>query len=388
VIAGKDPMVGQALDLLVPDFDVDPDALLPAAHARAASLRAGRRRRQTAAVLAFAVLLLFAGAAVAAQQFDLFSFLHTNDRNSARFSVNPSRTYRGAAAPALTCPGAKSGAFVCHVTGPMAPGNRRYDRAMRVDKVPQLTRTGMLAALARAQSHGADPTQISRVRADLADVGDDFLRALAVMSRINGIGGGPNSPAGTERVPPAGVPAWTACRELTLIAYRCRPLAALTGVASGTPLYELRPSRDWRTVSTPPTQPVDIGRLLEHLLGRKVTAAETRFFVDFATVASTTGGHAVSHARGTLTGGPDPRTMAHLAPQNLGLRTRVVSVTTQALPQGRLPGGLARSNATRLYRVVFDVLQGKDAGRHTIYVYVTRSARLGVWSVGWIGPKP
>ena len=390
-MTGKDPVVGQALDLLVPDFGVDPNELLPAAHAGAAKVRAVRRRRQTAGAIAFAVLLLFAGAAVAAQQFDLLSFLHTSDRNSARFSVSRSRTYHGAAPLALTCPGAKTGAFVCEATGPMALGTRSYDRTLRVDKVPQLTRKGMLAELSRAQANGADPDQIARIRADLDDVGDDFLRALAVLTRINGISGGPSSPAGTERVPPAGVPAWVACRELTLTTYRCRPLAALTGVASGTPLYNLRPSHDWRTVSAPPTERVDIGRLIERLLGRKVTADETRFFVDLATVAVTTGGSSVGHAEGTLTAGPDPRAMARLAPQSLGVRARVVSATAQPLPHGRLPGDLKRSRAVRLYRVAFDLLRadGVDApGRHTIYVYVTRARRLGVWIVAWMASRP
>src|SRR5438477_355278 len=162
-------------------------------------------------------------AAVAAQQFDLLSFLHTSDRNSARFSVSRSRAYHGAAPLALTCPGAKTGAFVCNVTGLMAPGNRSYELGMRTDKVPSLTRQGMLASLSRAQANGADPAEVARVRDDLSRVGDDFIRALAVLSRIETVGGVGEStgPSGTERVPPRGVPAWTACRELTLTPFRC-----------------------------------------------------------------------------------------------------------------------------------------------------------------------
>jgi hypothetical protein len=390
VIADRDPIVARALDLFVPELDIDPSELVPAAHAGAVKVRAVRRRRQTAGVVAFAALLLFAGAAVAAQKFDLFSLLHTNDRNGARFSVSPSRTYRGAAPLALTCPGARTGGFVCHATGPMASGTRRYDRSMRVDKVPQLTRNGMLAALSKAQASGADPAQIARLRADLADVGDDFLGALAVLSRVNGVSGRPTSPAGTERVPPRGVPAWVACRELTLLTYRCRPLAALVGVATGTPLYELRPSHEWRAVSAPPKDQVDIGRLLERLLGRKITAAESRFFVDLATVTITTG-NSSGPVRSTLTGGPDPRAIARLAPSNLGVRTRVVSVTVQPLPRGHLPGGLTRSGGIRLYRVTFDIPRADGvhvARRHTIYVFVTRRGKLGVWLAAWVASKP
>ncbi len=394
MIAGKDPTVARALDLFVPELAVDPDGLLAAAHDGAARLRAVRRRRRTAAALAFAVLLLFAGAAVAAQKLDLLSFLHTNDRNSARFSVSPSRTYHGAAPLDLLCPGARSGSFACNVTGPLAAGSRRYELGMRTDRAPQLTRKGMLASLDRAEANGADPAQVARVREDLGRVGDDFIRALAVLTRIETVSGagGSSGPAGTERVPPAGVPAWAACRELTLTTFRCRPLAALVGVASDTPLYFLQPSRDWRTVPAPPSQPVDVGRLLGRLLGRKLTADETRFFVDFATVATTTSGASgPTKTHGTLTAVSDAGGAARLAPRSLGVRTRVVSATAVPLPQGHLPAGLTRSGATRLYRVTFDLLRadGVDAvGRHTIYVYVSRSAKLGVWSVAWVGPKP
>jgi hypothetical protein len=394
VIAGKDPLVGQALELLVPELDFDPAALLPAAHARAAALRAAHRRRRTVAAIALAVLLLFAGGAVAAQQFDLFSFLDTNDRNSARFSVSRSRTYHGAAGAALTCPGAGKRAFTCHVSGVLAPGTRQYKLGMRTDRVPLLTRQSMLAELDHAQANGADPAQVAHARDDLSRVGDDFIRALAILTRIETVGGVGESqgPNGTERVPPRGVPAWTACRELTLTTFRCRPLAALVGVAGGTPLYFLQPTRDWRRVRTPPQEPSDFSRLLERLLGRKVTADEERFFIDLATVAVRTGGSSgAKKYRGTPIGNSGARSTAVLAPQSLGVRTRVVSAAARPLPHGRLPGGLSHTAGTRLYRVRFDLLRsdGIDrAGRHTIDVYVTRYGKLGVWRVVWVAAKP
>lgn len=390
MIAGKDPMIGQALDLLVPDFAVEPEALLPAAHAGAARLRAVRRRQMVAG-LAFAALLLFAGAAVAAQKLDLFSFLHTNDRNSARFSVSPRRTYHGAAPLALTCPGATSGRFVCHVTSALAGGRRAYELGMRTNKVPLLTRQSMLAMLDRAQSQGADPAQVARLRSDLAKVGDDFIRAVAILSRIETVGGGSSAGSGTERVPPRGVPAWAACREVTLATFRCRPLAALRGVASGTPLYLLQPSPDWRRVKAPSPDQSDFGLMLERLLGRKVTADETRFFIDLATVAVGTGSSSgPTKTQGTPIGNSSARSTALLAPRSLGVRTRVVSATARPLPHGQLPGGLGRAG-THLYRVTFDLVRtdGVDrAGRHAIYVYVTRSARLGVWRVARVSTNP
>jgi len=383
VIAGKDPMVGRALDLLVPELDVTPDELLLAAHAGATRLRAVRRRRQTVAVVAFAALLLFAGAAVAAKKYDLLPFLHTSDRNSARFSVSPSRTYHGAAVLALTCPGAKQGRFVCHVSSPLAGGTRIYELGMRTDKVPLLTRQSMLASLEHAQ--GVDPAQVAKVRADLADVGDDFIRALAILARIETVSGssGSSGPSGTERVPPRGVPAWAACSEVTLATFRCRPLAALTGVASGTPLYRLQPSSGWRRVKAPGSQPSDFALMLERLLGRKPTAAETRFFIDFATVAANAVGGPTGPKRGTtLIGVSNAHDAALLAARSLGVRTRNVSAVAQPLPP-RLPGGLTRSG-THLYRVSFDL----RAERRRLYVYVNRSARLHVWRVVWVGTKP
>jgi hypothetical protein len=390
VIADRDPIVARALDLYLPELDANAGALFVAARADAAGMRVVRRRRQTIAALAFAAFLLLAGAAVAAQQFDLLPFLHTNDRNTARFAVSPSDTYQGAAPQALSCANAKVGTFVCNVTGTMAPGNRTYQLGMRVDEVPSLTRQGMLDSLDKAQAGGADPNQIARVRDDLDKVGDDFIRALAVLSRIETVAGGDGSTSssGAERVPPRGVPAWTACREVTLTTYSCRPLAALTGVASGTPLYFLQPSSDWRTVKAPRTQQSDFMILLERVLGRKPNADETRFFIDFATVTVGTASSSSGPTQTQTVGTPGPRAAALLAPQSLGVPTRIVSAT--GLPLRQHPPGALRRTGTRLYRVVFDTLRADGVDRvgcHTIYVYVTRSDELHVWSVALVASK-
>jgi hypothetical protein len=226
------------------------------------------------------------------------------------------------------------------------------------------------------------------MRSDLANVGDDFIRALAVLTEIETVSGGQSGGrTGTERVPPRSVPAWVACREVTLATVRCRPLAGLRGVATGTPLYHLQASRDWRRVPAPPPDQSDFGVELERLLGRKVTPDETRFFVDLATVGVTAGHSSTAH--GTPIAVSDSRGAAKLAPESLRVRTRVVSASEQPLPR-RLPDDL-RPGVTRLYRVEFDLLRsdGYDAaGRHTIYVYVTRRAKLGVWLVAWVGTKP
>lgn len=389
-MADRDAVVGKALDLLQPEFDVDAGAVLAGARTDAAGLLAKRRRRQTVAALALAGLLLLGGAAVAAQKLDLFSFLHTKDRNTARFSISPSRAYHGAAPAALTCPTAHAGPFVCHVTGQLVPGKRLYELGSRTAKVPLLTRHSMLTHLAHAQAQGADSDAIARAKTDLAAVGDEFIRALGVMLRIETISSSSGGRSGTERVPPAGVPAWVACREVTLVSLRCRPLAAQVAVAGGTPLYFLQPSRDWRRVKEPKSQTFPLESLLERLLGRKPNAAETRFLFDFLTAAATASGHSTP-ARSTTIGVPGPHAAALLGPGTLGLPTRAVSATALPLPHERLPGGLTRSDHVRLYRVVFDLRRADrsvSAGRHTLYVYVARTKGPPIWGVAWVSTKP
>jgi len=395
----KDPMVGQALDLLVPELDVDQDELLLAAHAGATRVRAARRRQRTVMALASAVLLLFASAALAARQFNLPPFLRTSDPNAARFSISPSRGYHGTAPGALTCTDAGERPFVCDVTASVTAAERSYGFAMRTPKTPPVTRQIMEAALTRAQRNGADPALIARFRAELAGIRDNFIRVLAVTTRLETVssGGGSAGSPGTERVPPPGVPAWVACRELTSASFQCRPLAALIDVPVGTPLYFLEPGGDSHTVSAPTSQPFDVGRLFQQLLGRRPTAAEWSFFVLFANAAngnpssSSCSSSGSSKPAGALAV-PSPRDAALLAPKNLGAPTRAVSATAMPLPAGRLPVGLARSDGTRLYRVVFDRVSADCANTighpQTLYAYITPVKRLNEWQVARISTKP
>ena len=157
MIVDKDPRIAAALETLVPRPTDDLDALLARARADAQRLRAVRRRRRVVVALAFAALLLLAGAAIAADRLNLLPFLHSADRNAARFSIDRSHDYRGAAPAALACASAGPGAFVCRVSGPLAPGARLYQFGMRTPAVPTLTRQGILDELDRAQRAGADP---------------------------------------------------------------------------------------------------------------------------------------------------------------------------------------------------------------------------------------
>jgi hypothetical protein len=381
-------MVEQALDLLVPDLGVDADALLSAARARAGRLSAARRRRQTASVLAFALLLLFAGAAIAAHKLDLFSFLHTTDRNSARFSVSRSLMYRGAVAPALTCPDARTGTFVCRETSPLAAGRRTYELGKRATRIPLLTRRSMLALITHLHTHVGEQVEKDQMRADLAKSGNDFIRALATLAQIDtaGVGQYTSLLSGAERVPPIGVPAWAACRAITPVAFRCRPLPTLEGIARRTPLYYLKPSPDWRTVSAPSAgNPNVFLRQLERLLGRKPTAAELHLVYDFVALGQTWD-HSNLPSLGLC-----QRCVVMTVTQNLGVRARVLrgSGYELPLPHGPLPGGLKRSK-TFLYIVGFDVLRphGQRAGHHWLLVYIQYSPKLRLYQVVWITRKP
>jgi hypothetical protein len=284
VIADRDPLVARALEALVPPPDGDPEELLVHARAAAVRLRAARRRRRVIAAAAFAVLVLLAGAAVAADRLDLLPFLHSGDRNVASYSIDRSRVYRGAAPAALDCPQADATEFLC-IPATKA-GARTYEFASRVPAQPELTRSGMLTQLATAERSGVSPALVRRIRADLGHVSDEFIRALNTLTSIESVSTGTSAPApGLELVPPAGVPAWVDCRQVAAEAFRCRDLAASANVAVDTPIYRLQPSKDWHTVRRPGSQPNDFGRLVEAVLRRPPTAAETRFLVDFLTVA-------------------------------------------------------------------------------------------------------
>jgi hypothetical protein len=303
MIADKDRVVAAALDLLVPPLDGDAEELLVRARADAGRLRAARRRRRWVAGLAFAVVALLTGAAIAAVKLNLLPFLQTHDRNSARFSVDPTRVYRGASPTALDCPGAGTGQFVCTRTG-STPGARTYLLATQVAAQPVLTRAGMLAQLAAAEHTGVGRKQVQRVRGDLARVSDEFIQSLNLIVSIETIAGG-EQVAGhpdLELVPPASVPTWVVCGQEPSRAFRCRNLAASANVPVDSPIYRLQPSKDWRTVARTPGQPLDLGRLVETVLGRQPTRDETRLLLDVAEVASVHGSSSTGAPAPTVTG--------------------------------------------------------------------------------------
>ena len=287
MIADKDPVVAAALDLLVPRLNADAEELLVRARAEAGRLRAARRRRRWVAGLAFAVLALLTGAAIAASKLNLLPFLQTHERNSVRYSVDQTRVYRGASPAALDCPSAGTGQFVCTRTG-STPGTRTYLLATHAVAQPSLTRAGMLAQLAAAEHTGVSRQRVQRVRMDLARVSDQFIHSLNLIVSIETISTDQPVPGhpDLELVPLANVPMWVVCEQESSRAFGCRNLAASANVPVETPIYRLQPSKDWHTVARTPGQPFDIGRLVETILGRQPTNDETRLLLDVAEIAS------------------------------------------------------------------------------------------------------
>jgi hypothetical protein len=288
--ADKDPAIARALDLLVPPVEGDAEGLLSSARVDSGRLRAARRRRRWVAGLALAAVVLPTGAAIAARELNLLPFLQTHDRNTARYSVDQSRVYGGGSPPALDCPAAGPGRFVCTPRG-LAAGTRAYVLAARVIAQPELTRAGMMAQLATAEDNGVSKKEVDRVRGDLARVSDDFIRSLNLIVSIETIAGDQqvSGHPDLELVPPAGVPTWIVCQQESKRAFLCRTLAASANVPVNTPIYELRPSNDWHAIPKPKQQPLELRRLVAAILGRQPTQDEIHVLLDLVRVASVSG---------------------------------------------------------------------------------------------------
>jgi hypothetical protein len=288
-----DPIVGRALGRLVAAVESDPEQTLRRASAAAATLRTRRSARlRRAALLAFVALGLLGGASFAASRFDALPWLNRSDRSSATFSIDASRTYRGPAPVVLVCQDAGAGSFSCSV-GALPPRDRRsYLLAERVEVRPQVSRSFVLRALARAERKGQlDHATAEAVRRDVRAVADDFFVALALLPDVETVSSGEGAPGrpGFELVPPSGVPMWIACQSIGS-RFRCHDLSASRDVAVGTPLYFLQRSSDWVAAPRQTQRPVDVNGFFHALLGRDLKLAEARLLVEFATLGTTTSG--------------------------------------------------------------------------------------------------
>jgi hypothetical protein len=212
--ASSDSLVAGALDRLFPTTESDPEAMLARAGASANRIRqrqAAHVRR--ASLVAFALLALLAGAAFAASRFDVLPWFDRSDRSSASFSIDSSRRYRGPAPQTLACPSAGPGSFSCSSTSFLEKGRRIYLFAQRVEAPPPVSRRFYLDAVNRTERKGQiSHATAERARRDIAESGDDFFSALAMMNvETLSAGGEPAGRPGYELVPPQGVPMWIAC---------------------------------------------------------------------------------------------------------------------------------------------------------------------------------
>jgi hypothetical protein len=281
-MTGFDPLIAEALERIAPNVLSDPDEILGRAAAAAPRVAASRARRtRWALVAAVFVFVLVVGGALAASHFDLLSWLRPNGRSEATYAIDRDR-YRGPAPESVVCPGAGPGQFVCSDATFVRPSGRRYyELSDRIERLPLLTRETIRRDIDQAEKKGEMSADAARrFRNDLDAVGDDFIRALNFLDTIETrssfvpVPGRPN----LELVPPRAVPQWIVCSESVAGGLRCHDLARAVGVPVGAPVYDLRPSPDW--VAIPRVQPhQDAGRLLETVLGRKLTAAEIRFLV-------------------------------------------------------------------------------------------------------------
>jgi hypothetical protein len=251
---------------------------------RARSGAPRRISRRMVLVLA-AVLLLAAGAAVAAVT-DPFGFWRSSTPGTAMFAVNPNRHVRTPTAHAIGCPTTGPGAFRC---GAGLRG-RRYEY---LDRIPnQGTAALSRAHLQQAIEHALSTGQISaakaqQVESDLRQVPDSFLQKFAFAMRFETISAGVSGNGDTELVPPPGVPSLLVCepaaRELS-----CRDLNGDHDAAVGSAVYVGVPGRDWvrRRVTQESLAPGE--RLMNQVFGGPLTAAETRFLRDLVADAATT----------------------------------------------------------------------------------------------------
>jgi hypothetical protein len=249
---------------------------------RPARDRRAQRRGRRVLIVAFAALLLAAGAAFAAT--DPFGLFASPNPGTAIFGVDPSRHVAPPTAFRIACPHPSEATFTC---GARLGGAQRYVLLDHVEPSgPPLTRPGMQAAIRgelRRGQLGAE--QAARLRTDLGAVSDQFLDRLNVLLRFGTLTTN-LTPEGTRRMaPPVGVPSLAVCEPAGRL-LRCRDLNGDSAAAVGSGIYQAVPDADWRPA--PAHQPDPSAQLEVAILGHPPTAPEERFLIDLLRSAATT----------------------------------------------------------------------------------------------------
>jgi len=251
----------------------------------------GRTRRAWSAravTIAFASLLVGAGAAVAAT--DPFGLWRSSSPGTARYSVDPARHVATSTPSLIRCAAAGSAGSRC---GAQVSG-QAYELIDRIQAPTALTRGAMTAALLQRVRGGQISTATQTgFRADLAAVSDAFFARLNEAMRFGTVGGGGTS------VPPRGVPLWLVC-EPAAATIACRDLNGDERAAVGSGVYMALPARDWVAASdSGPFGNDSTGattQLMTAIFGGQLTPPEARLLRD---LASTAGVHASSSSSPT-----------------------------------------------------------------------------------------
>jgi hypothetical protein len=249
-----------------------------------ATRRLPLRPRWRVVAIAFAVILLGSGAALAATGFDLLDWIRSDNPSEAAFSIDTSRVYSGLAPESISCADpSDADTFGCK---PGRQGQWVYTLYERVEARPEFTREAALAGLADAERAGSVSHELAEdIRMQIAAVDDEFFRKLDVLRTVQMISSAHEVRPGVLLVPPAGIPQFATCEAGEGSDLRCRNLPA-TVVPVGAPIYGLVENDGWVERPFERQGPRDVAPLYEALFGRPLTAAEERLLITISTAAA------------------------------------------------------------------------------------------------------
>ena len=247
----------------------------------APATRPRRIARWRVVAVAFAVLVLASGVAVAATGFDILDWIRSDNPSEATFSIDTGRVVSGPFPDSLVCAEpSETGAFTC-ASG--RTGRWVYILYDRVEARPEFTREAALAGLGDAERSGAvSRERADQIRADLATVGDEFFHKVALLGTVTTISSLHEVRPGVVLVPPPGIPQFMTCENGSEL--ECRAVAE-SAVPVGAPIYGLVQNDEWVEQRFDREGPRDVAPLYEGLFGRPLTPVEERLVIVLGTAA-------------------------------------------------------------------------------------------------------
>jgi hypothetical protein len=244
---------------------------------------AGRRTRARGLALAGGLALIAvigAGAVAAARGLDVFG-IGAGESDGATYVIDVSSRYDGSAPERVSC---LAGAPLDCRVGTSA--ELRYTLAARVSPPPEITFATLDDTIDRASGAGLiGAADADRLKEQIAGVSPVLLQQLELVLQIGTVSSssgearvGPSGVA-EERVPPPGAPRFLVCTATGEL--QCRSISRSTGIAIGTPIYELTRDDSWVWVEVPARSPDDDAASVatffagvEGVLGRRLAPAE------------------------------------------------------------------------------------------------------------------